>query len=95
MKLVQITLVAVLSAAFLGPAFAGGSNESQAEMEALQGEAVQAGPPAQHVAYWNTMKPERKAAWQSHCALSASDVGVAQKDTAERAAFCKSIQGAK
>ena len=90
-KLTQITLAAVLSAAFIGPAFA--DQESQAEMDALQGEAVQAGAPAQHVAYWNTMKPERQAAWHKHCTLSASDIGVAQKDTAERKAFCKSVQG--
>jgi hypothetical protein len=90
MKLIQITLAAVLSTAFIGPAFA--DQESQAEMDALQGEAVQAGQSDQaRVAFWNTMKPERQTAWHTHCAASASDVGVAQKDTAERKAFCKVI----
>ena len=88
MKIIQIAMAAVLSAAFIGPAFA--DQESQAEMGALQGEAVQAGATDQaRVAFWNTMKPERQAAWHKHCALSASDVGVAQKDTAERKALCK------
>jgi hypothetical protein len=91
MKLAQIALIAVLSAGFLGPAFAKGAGES-AEAEALQAEAMQAGAThEQHMTYWNTMKPERQDAWKTHCAAAASDPAVAQAETAERKAFCQSI----
>jgi len=93
MRLMTITLAAVLSATLLCPAFArGGQEVSQAELDALQGDAVQAGATDQaRVSYWNTMKPDRQKLWHQHCDYTASDVGVAQKDTAERQAFCKAM----
>jgi hypothetical protein len=88
MKLVQVAAVAVLSAAFLSPAFA------DQESDTLQREAVQAGGSNQErINYWHTMKSERQTAWRKHCALSASDISVAQKDSAEIKAFCNAIPG--
>jgi hypothetical protein len=93
-ELTQITLVAVISAAFLGPAFAAASM-SQAEMDALKGEVTQAGKTDQErMAFWKTMKPERQAAWKAECA---AEVGMSQKDMEIRGdipSLCKSLKGA-
>ncbi len=95
MNLTQITLVAVLSAAFLGPAFAAQSM-SQAEMDALKGEVTQAGKTDQErMAFWKTMKPDRQAAWKTECA-SAEVGSMSQKDIEIRGdipSFCKSVKG--
>ena len=93
MKLTQITLVAVISAAFLGPAFAAVSM-SPAEMDALKGEVTQAGKTdKERLAFWNTMKPERQAAWKKECA---AEVGLSQKEMDIRGdipSVCKSLKG--
>ncbi len=94
MKLTQITLVAVLSAAFLSPAFAEQSM-SPAEMDALKGEVAQAGKTDQErMAFWKTMKPERQAARKAECA---AEVGMSQMEMEIRGeipSLCKSLKGA-
>jgi hypothetical protein len=94
MKLAQITLVAVLSAAFIGPAFAAASI-SQAEMDALKSEVTQAGKTdQQRMAFWKTAKPDRQAAWKTECA-SAEVGSMSQKDIEIRGdipSFCKSLK---
>jgi hypothetical protein len=94
MKLIQIAVATVLSAALIGPVFAKGGiqDPAEAQLEEMQGDAVKAGSTdAARVSYWNTMKPEKQKAWQQHCAYTASDAANAQKDTAERQAFCKNV----
>ena len=94
MKLLHVTVAVMLSAAFAVPAFArsGTAEVSGAALEALQGDAVKAGATdAERVTYWNTMPPDRQQVWQQHCAYTASDAANAQKDTAERQAFCKAM----
>jgi hypothetical protein len=90
---------AVLLVAYLGPAVAEGRGTSAAQeaqmensMEAMQGEAVQAGTTdVARVSYFNTMKPERQAAWHEHCTLTASDKSEAKKDSDEMQSFCQAI----
>ena len=93
MKLTQIAFVAVLSTAFVGPAFAA---MSQAEMDAMKSEMTSAGKTDQErVAFWKTMKPERQAAWKAQCnsgelsSLSQSEI----ENRGDIPSFCKSING--
>ena len=95
MKLMVIAIAAALSVAHFGPAFAAGGDRSAASeaqlensMEALQGEAVKAGTTdEQRASYFNTMKPERQAAWKEHCV----NMDAKAKDPAEVQAFCNAI----
>ena len=92
MKLMAIAMAAVLSVAYFVPASARDVSAAQQAMMGLQGEAVQAGATdAQRVTYFNTMKPERQAAWKEHCTLTASDQNEAKKDSDEMQSFCKAI----
>ena len=95
MKLLHIAAAAVvLSTTFAVPAFARNNGEevSDGSLVELQGDAVKAGSTdAARVSYWNTMKPDRQQLWQQHCAYTASNAAMAQKDTPERQAFCKNV----
>ena len=95
MKLLHIAAAAVvLSATFAVPAFARNNGEevSDGSLVELQGDAVKAGSTdAARVSYWNTMKPDRQQLWQQHCGYTASNAAMAQKDTPERQAFCKTM----
>ena len=95
MKLAQIALVAVLSAAFVGPAFAA---MTQADMDMMKTEADKAGKTDEsRMAAWKTMTPERQAAWKTECS-SAEATSMPASDVANRGdipSFCKVINSAK
>ena len=90
MKLMVFAMAATLSVGYFGPAFAAESAAAEATMEQTmeRQEAIAAGTTDEaRLAYWNTMKPERQAAWHGHCV----NMDAKAKDPAEVQAFCNAI----